>query len=101
MPSESSTTNPVQPKVAIPSVLLAGDARTYSASQKGAATVRRHKQEQRAESLDQIRAQIADGTLVVRQMTVEQHKSASQAAHNANTRHETRRALSKALGSER
>ena len=38
-------------------------------SAKGAATVQRHARERRASSLADIRAQIADGTLVVRQMT--------------------------------
>lgn len=53
-------------------------ARTRSA-QKGAATVKRHKEEQRVERLLDMRAQIADGTLVVRQMTVAQFKAAGEA----------------------
>jgi hypothetical protein len=47
---------------------MSSDAQINSA-QKGAATVRRHRQDRRAESLRQIREQIADGTLVIRQMT--------------------------------
>jgi hypothetical protein len=40
-----------------------------NAAQKGAATLRRHAADRRAESLRRIREQIADGTLVIRQMT--------------------------------
>ncbi len=47
---------------------LSSDA-PISAAQKGAATVRRHAQDRRDESLSRIREQIADGTLVIRQMT--------------------------------
>jgi hypothetical protein len=65
MPSESS--NPT---------LRALPADTLSrAAAKGAATLRRHRQERRADSLAQIRSQIADGTLVVRQMTVAERKA--------------------------
>jgi hypothetical protein len=39
----------------------------------------RHKGERRAVRLNEIRAQIADGTLVVRQMSDAEHKAASQA----------------------
>ena len=53
---------------------------SLSRAQKGAATLLRHKDERRAASLDQIRAQIADGTLVVRQMTDAERKAASQTA---------------------
>ena len=40
------------------------------AAAKGAATVRRHKEERRANLLAQIREQIATGTLVVRHMPI-------------------------------
>jgi hypothetical protein len=45
-----------------------------SPAQKGVATVRRHKDERRAELLHDIDAQIANGTLVVRQMTAAEHE---------------------------
>jgi hypothetical protein len=44
------------------------DARS-KAAQKGAATVKRRKEERRVERLDEIQDQVADGTLVIRQMT--------------------------------
>lgn len=58
-PAQAATDSPLPPP---------HDVRSRSAA-KGVATVRRHKEERRAASLLQIRAQIADGTLVVRQMT--------------------------------
>jgi hypothetical protein len=70
------------------------DERTGSPAEKGAATVRRRKGERRAARLDQIRAQMADGTLVVRQMTVAEHQTALQAA--AAHLHGKRGAASKA-----
>jgi GTP cyclohydrolase III len=76
--------------------LLDGDA-PRSASQKRAATLLRQKDERRADSLDQIRAQIADGTLVVRHMTVVEHKAASQTARGTLARNEARREHAKAL----
>ena len=60
MPGESSNPMPRS---------LPADARSRAAT-KGAATLRRHREERRADSLAQIRSQIADGTLVVRQMPV-------------------------------
>jgi anti-sigma28 factor (negative regulator of flagellin synthesis) len=63
MPSESSIRNTEDANAP-----MSSDAQINSA-QKGAATVRRHRQDRRAESLRQIREQIADGTLVIRQMT--------------------------------
>ena len=71
MPSESSTpttdqaNNTLQP--------LRANARS-----RGAATIQRHKDERRAESLAQIRAQIANGTLVVRQMATAQRKTSTR-----------------------
>lgn len=70
--------------------LPAGDLRARSA-QKGAATIRRHKEERRADKLDHIRSQIADGSLVVRQMTAGQLKTASRDARRTLARNEERR----------
>jgi hypothetical protein len=79
MRGESSTPNADQANLRTSDVvqLLAGDARSRSAA-KGAATLLRHKAEQRADRLSQMRAQIADGTLVVRQMTTAQRMAAPQ-----------------------
>jgi hypothetical protein len=57
---------------------------------KAAATVQRHKKERRAESLRQIRAQTADGSLVVTQMTDAQREE-SRAARQAPERGQSRR----------
>ena len=54
---------------------MSSDAPT-NAAQKGAATVRRHAQDRRAESLRRISDQIADGTLVIRQMTAAERTQA-------------------------
>lgn len=67
-----------------PPVLAA--ATPPSPAQKAAATVLRHKDERRTERLHEIRAQIADGTLVVRQMTDAEHKTASRAAVEIRTK---------------
>jgi len=98
MPSQSPTPNTDQANVTISTALplLAGDPPT-SPAQKAAATLLRHKEERRAHSLDQIRTQIADGTLVVRQMTVAQHKAASQAARGTLARNEARLEHTRAL----
>jgi hypothetical protein len=82
MPSESSTLVTEVP---------------ISPAQKAAATRQRHKDELRVHSLDEIRAQIDDGTLVVRQMTVTQHKAASRAARGTFARNEARRKYTRAL----
>jgi hypothetical protein len=77
---------------------LAGDPRTRAASaHKGAATIRRHKEEQRADRLDEIRGQIANGSLVVRQMTEAEHTAALHLATDARARNEARRTLIRAL----
>jgi hypothetical protein len=55
-----------------------------SPAQKAAATVLRHKDERRAERLREIRAQIADGTLVIRQMTDAEHETASPAVGDSH-----------------
>jgi hypothetical protein len=72
------------------------DART-SAARRGAATLLRRRNERRADTLDQMRAQIADGTLVVRQMTPAQQKAASRAARGALARNAARLEHTKAL----
>ena len=77
MPSESSIPNTQDANASILSEAL------VSSAQKGAATVRRHKQDRRDESLRQIRAQIADGTLVVRQMTAAERTTASRGRASA------------------
>jgi hypothetical protein len=82
MPTESSHT-PDKPPPAI-----VGPPTT--SAQKGAATVLRHKEERRAESLRNIQRQTSDGTLVVRQMTAEQRDAASQVAHRVRETNDTR-----------
>jgi hypothetical protein len=81
MLASSSTRNADKPDVTPPSALrfLTAGAPT-SPAQKGAATFLRHKDERRADRLHEIRAQIAEGTLVVRRMTDTEHKAASRAA---------------------
>lgn len=98
MPNESSTPDAGHARATVPTGArgLAGDARTRSAV-KAAATVRRHREERRAESLDQIRAQIAAGTLVVRQMTAAQHKAASEAARQRQALNEARLKVNREL----
>ena len=56
------------PDMQAASASMSGEA-PLSAAQRGVATARRRQQDRRDESLRQIRAQIADGTLVVRQMS--------------------------------
>lgn len=70
--------------------LPAGEKRTRAA-QKGAATARRHSEARRADTLAEMRAQIANGTLIVRQMTAEQHRAAAQAACRTLARNKARR----------
>jgi hypothetical protein len=64
---------------------------------KGAATVRRREQERRAGKLDDMRVQIADGSLVIRQMTVAEHERAQLAASDAGARNQARRLSRRAL----
>jgi hypothetical protein len=64
---------------------------------KAAVTVKRRREERRVDKLAEIRAQIADGTLVVRQMTVAQHKAATQAARRSRMHSEARRKLNRQL----
>jgi hypothetical protein len=82
MPTKSST--PAE----TPSSVL--DAPPVTTAQKTAATVLRRKEERRAESLRQIRAQTADGTLVIRQMTDEQRAAAAQLAGQTRQRNDGR-----------
>jgi hypothetical protein len=70
MPSKSSIRS-----IEDANVLMSSGAPT-SAAQKGAATVRRNAADRRAESLRRIRDQIADGTLVIRQMTAAERTEA-------------------------
>jgi len=87
-----------EPNVMIPKAPapLAGDVRSRAAA-KAAQTSLRHKQDRRTEMLEQIRAQLADGTLVVRQMTVAQHAAASQAASRTLARNQARRGHNRLL----
>jgi hypothetical protein len=97
MPSESSTPNPGHANVTSSGARApVAAAERASRAAKGAATLQRHKEERRADSLGHIRAQIADGTLVVRQMTVTQHRAAIEAADKAHARNEARVKASKA-----
>lgn len=81
-----------------PASFLGGDrSNQASSAKKGAATTRRHKEEQRTTRLDEIRHQIADGTLVVRQMTDAEHATALHVASDAHVRNEARRTLTRAL----
>jgi hypothetical protein len=66
-----------------------GDGRSATAK-KTAATVLRHKQERRAESLAHIRSQTDEGTLVIRHMSDEEQAAASKAARTTRTRNEER-----------
>lgn len=93
MSNNSSTppTGPTKVSESETSSAAGSDIRTRSAV-KAAATVRRHREERRAESLDQIRDQIAAGTLVVRQMTPAQRQAASEAARLTQARNEARKA---------
>jgi hypothetical protein len=70
-----------------PSTAAAGSTAT---AKKTAATVLRHKQERRAESLREIRTQTDAGTLVIRHMTDEEQAAASQLAGQARRRNEAR-----------
>jgi len=63
MPSEPSVR-----KIEDVDASMSSDA-PINPAQKGAATLRRHAQDRRAESLRRIDEQIAEGTLVIRQMT--------------------------------
>lgn len=61
---------------------VAGAGAPLSGIAKGVATVQRRKAERRTDKLELIRAQIADGTLIVRQIALDDHKTASPAARH-------------------
>lgn len=86
MPSHPSVTVPDQANVTTSKTpqSLSAAARNRAAA-KGVATSQRHRQERRAESLAEIQAQIADGTLVVRQMTTAERRAASGAGRRPRT----------------
>jgi hypothetical protein len=67
----------------------AGNERSATAK-KTAATVLRHKEERRAESLAHIRSQTDEGTLVIRHMSDDEQAAASQVARTTRTRNEAR-----------
>ena len=71
MPSES----PVA-KTQDATALLSSDAPPINSAQKAAATIRRRAQDRRAESLREIREQIAAGTLVIRHMSAAERAQA-------------------------
>jgi hypothetical protein len=77
---DSPTRNAGKAHVTLRNSLGFPTAGTTSPAQKGAATLLRHKNERRVDRLDEIRAQIANGTLVIRQMTDAEHKAAAPAA---------------------
>lgn len=94
MPSETAANpRPATPTGSKPSQLRDSDARALSTA-KRLATLSRKSEEHRADSLNEIRDQIAAGTLVVRQMTVAEHLEASIAASQTLARNQVRRELS-------
>jgi hypothetical protein len=56
------------------------EPQTPSAAEKAAATRQRRMDEARDDKFTQMRAQVADGTLVIRQMTGAEHQIALRAA---------------------
>jgi hypothetical protein len=70
-----------------PATAAAGSTAT---ARKTAATVLRHKQERRAESLREIQTQTDEGTLVIRHMSDEEQAEASEAARQTRARNEAR-----------
>jgi hypothetical protein len=74
------------------------EQRRSRSAAKTAETVRRRKAERRTDKLDQIQDQIADGTLVVRQMTASEHEAAFEAARQRLARTEARRKRGKGTG---
>jgi anti-sigma28 factor (negative regulator of flagellin synthesis) len=98
VPSESPPLKADEPNATASNALplIGADARTRS-GRNGAATVLRHKAERRTERLEEIRAQIAAGTLVIRQMTVADHEAASQSARRTGARNAARVKLARKL----
>lgn len=82
MPNRPSPTD-------LPSPANTGGGKSATA-EKTAATVLRHKEERRAESLAHIQTQTDDGSLVIRHMSEEEQAAASQAARSTRTRNEAR-----------
>lgn len=82
MPTPSTPPSNASPSIA--------GGHTPTAAQKSAATLARHKDERRAESLQRISEQTADGSLIIRQMTTEQHSAASEDARQTRTRNDAR-----------
>ena len=95
MPSKSSTPNP--DRAGLPGSNAPGlqgeDERR--AAKKAVGTLRRHREARRADRLAEIRVEIANGTLVVRQMTAAEHEAASEAARQTRARNEARPAYGK------
>jgi hypothetical protein len=77
MPSHSSVSDSpgVSTPVASAASPLTGVEQSTS-HRKGQATQLRRREERRTEKLEQMRAQVADGTLVIRQMTVAERQAA-------------------------
>jgi hypothetical protein len=82
MPKQPSSTGKVSPR--------ASAVGTTATARKTAATVLRHKEERRAESLAEIQAQTDAGTLVVRQMSKTEQAAASVVARETRRRNEAR-----------
>ena len=94
MPSRSSTptARPERSRASVPQV---AERRTRSV-QKRAGTLRRQKETRRANRLAEIRLQIANGTLEVRQMTDREREEGSLAARKTLARNEAHRMLRRA-----
>jgi hypothetical protein len=90
--SSTSTARPAPSRASVPQV---SERRTRSA-QRGAGTLRRHKETRRAERLAEIRLEVANGTLEVRQMTEREREGGSLAARKTLARNEAHRMLRRA-----
>jgi hypothetical protein len=93
MSSQSSTPNTDETSVRVSTAAPFRPQAPSDAVKKGVATVRRRKEERRAERVRDIRAQTADGTLVVRHMTDAQHEVASEDARQTFARNQARKSL--------
>ncbi|MGH3601465.1 MAG: hypothetical protein ACRDQH_14520 [Pseudonocardiaceae bacterium] len=65
-------------------------ARPLTAAQKSAVTLKRRRDETRADKLRHIRAQTADGTLTIRHLTSQQRASAVEVARQTRARNDSR-----------
>lgn len=74
----------------LPDSLNPPQALPLTGARKSAATVQRRRDERRAERLREIRAQTADGTLTIRQMTRQEHRGQIELARQARARHDLR-----------